>query len=293
MIRKVVIRNFKCLRDVAIDLERFTVFVGANGSGKTSILEAIEWACTETTSVSPVNEAGSPEVECQTDDTGNAAASVHHRCHLLRLEPPELAKHFAPTHSSNGPPQDASFLKDLAALERESPAAWERLQDDMGGIVPIVQRLRTAATADGRPPALWADLHGGDCVPVERLSGGTLVVLAVLTVLHTPLGPDVLLLDDLGRGLHPKAQQELVARLRESLTRRPDLQIVATTHSPYLVDRVEPHELRMVALRDDGTTVCSPLMSHPKFEQWKNEMDPGELWSLFGEKWVLEQGVAA
>ena len=41
MIHKVHIQNFKSLRDVSIDLERFTAFVGANGSGKTSVLEAI------------------------------------------------------------------------------------------------------------------------------------------------------------------------------------------------------------------------------------------------------------
>jgi len=41
MIQKVRIQNFKCLRDVSAELERFTVFVGANGSGKTSVLEAI------------------------------------------------------------------------------------------------------------------------------------------------------------------------------------------------------------------------------------------------------------
>src|SRR5438270_77337 len=42
MIHKVHIQNFKCLRDVSVELERFTVFVGANGSGKTSVLEAID-----------------------------------------------------------------------------------------------------------------------------------------------------------------------------------------------------------------------------------------------------------
>src|SRR5580658_9192412 len=49
MIHKVQIQNFKSLRDVTINLERFTVFVGANGSGKTSILGAIHnavWAAT-------------------------------------------------------------------------------------------------------------------------------------------------------------------------------------------------------------------------------------------------------
>ena len=41
MIHKVRIQNFKSLRDVSVELERFTVLVGANGSGKTSVLEAV------------------------------------------------------------------------------------------------------------------------------------------------------------------------------------------------------------------------------------------------------------
>jgi energy-coupling factor transporter ATP-binding protein EcfA2 len=38
-------RNFKALRELSIDLERFTVLVGANGCGKTSVLEAIDLVC--------------------------------------------------------------------------------------------------------------------------------------------------------------------------------------------------------------------------------------------------------
>ena len=45
MISRVSIRNFKCLRDVQIDLERFTVFVGPNASGKSSILQAVDLLC--------------------------------------------------------------------------------------------------------------------------------------------------------------------------------------------------------------------------------------------------------
>ena len=45
MITKVSIRNFKCLRDVQIGLERFTVFVGPNASGKSSILQGLELLC--------------------------------------------------------------------------------------------------------------------------------------------------------------------------------------------------------------------------------------------------------
>src|SRR5262245_677883 len=45
MINSVSIRNFKCLRDVHTDLERFTVFVGPNASGKSSILQAMDILC--------------------------------------------------------------------------------------------------------------------------------------------------------------------------------------------------------------------------------------------------------
>lgn len=38
---KIMIRNFKCINDLSIELAPLTIFVGKNGSGKTSILEAI------------------------------------------------------------------------------------------------------------------------------------------------------------------------------------------------------------------------------------------------------------
>ena len=45
MINSVHIRNFKNIRSADIDLERLTVFVGANASGKSSVLEAVHY-CT-------------------------------------------------------------------------------------------------------------------------------------------------------------------------------------------------------------------------------------------------------
>ena len=42
-IEKLRIRNYRTLRDVTIDLEPFTVFVGANGSGKSTILDVFSF----------------------------------------------------------------------------------------------------------------------------------------------------------------------------------------------------------------------------------------------------------
>ena len=41
MIRKVRVENYKSIADLTLDLGRITVLIGANGSGKTNILEAI------------------------------------------------------------------------------------------------------------------------------------------------------------------------------------------------------------------------------------------------------------
>ena len=44
MIRKITIKNFKSIVDLTLDLGRFNVIIGANGCGKTNILEAIAFA---------------------------------------------------------------------------------------------------------------------------------------------------------------------------------------------------------------------------------------------------------
>jgi AAA15 family ATPase/GTPase len=44
MIRKVRVENFKSIPDLTLELGRVTVLIGANGSGKSNILEAIALA---------------------------------------------------------------------------------------------------------------------------------------------------------------------------------------------------------------------------------------------------------
>jgi AAA15 family ATPase/GTPase len=42
MIERIHIENYKCLRDVTVDLGDFTILIGPNDSGKSSFLEAIQ-----------------------------------------------------------------------------------------------------------------------------------------------------------------------------------------------------------------------------------------------------------
>lgn len=118
------------------------------------------------------------------------------------------------------------------------------------------------------------------------------MLLGLLTVLLGPNRPKMLLMDDIEHGLHPLAQISLLRVLGQVMQRFSDLQIVATAHSPYLLDQLQPEQIRLMTLGADGYSVCGRLEDHPQFAKWKNEMAPGELWSLFGEKWLVKEGAA-
>ena len=178
----------------------------------------------------------------------------------------------------------------LANMALNDPDSWQALQSDLRTIVESIRRLRhTRSRNPSIPAALLFDTVGADSVPAEQVSEGTLYVLGLLTTLHTAGRPNLVLLDDLDRGLHPKAQKDLIALLRRLLDLNHDLQIIATTHSPYMLDCMKVDEVRMTLLDDDGATMCAALTSHPKFPKWKDEITPGEMWSLFGEKWIAER----
>ena len=70
------------------------------------------------------------------------------------------------------------------------------------------------------------------------------------------------------------------------MDRFPDLQVIATAHSPYLLNYLAPEQVRIMTNDSEGHARCGRLTDHPQFETWKDEMAPGEMWSLFGEKWL-------
>jgi predicted ATPase len=336
MIDQVKIKNFKSLRDVSINLKRFTVFVGANGSGKTSLLQALDLLCRTFQFPTPqsadsllrsnrsVDCTEDVELRCRFDRdhfryrTSQAESDVDQANWedgpffafmsnpdvwnkwsfsysvlpspvWLRLDPSIL---LTPGKGDNPDPRimDANgkgLHSATASINLEDPDLWSKLQDDLRRIVPSIKRLRHTPHNE-----LLFDTINGRGLKAHQVSEGTLLTLGLLTAIHSIDKPGLLLLDDLDRALHPKAQWELISLLRGILETNPELQIVATTHSPYLLDKMEPEEVRVLLLSDDGYTACEELTSHPKYSKWKDEFYPGEMWSAFGEDWVAKSGSA-
>jgi len=131
------------------------------------------------------------------------------------------------------------------------------------------------------------DMNNGKRIPAHAISEGTMLALGLLTVLMNPNQPNLVLLDDVEQGLHPKAQRDLIAVLKEILQDNSNLQIIFSTHSPYIVDELIPSQVHVLSNNNSGVTLCKRLDEHPDVEWAKQTLTTGEFWDAEGEDWVV------
>ncbi len=202
----------------------------------------------------------------------------------------------------------ASVLADLATSQ---PDSLLEIMDRLRAVVPAVRRVRTQRarinlpitelhTVDGQTVKVqktvsqWGhsvvlDMKSGDNIPIRHVSEGTVLTLGLCTVFCGRQRPSILMMDDIDKALHPKAQADLVGVLRRLLEASPELQILATSHSPYLLDELRFEEVRLLTTHPDGTVVGSLLTEHPDYQQWRDSVRPGELWTSRLETWLTEK----
>lgn len=95
------------------------------------------------------------------------------------------------------------------------------------------------------------------------ISDGFYKVLAILTA--TYLTPPLLIIDEIENSLHPETLELIIDTLRES-----ESQVIITTHSPVVVDIVEPSDLVLVD-KENGETVFKRIKDPEKIKKFLNE----------------------
>ncbi|MCU0866955.1 MAG: ATP-binding protein [Planctomycetes bacterium] len=247
------------------------------------------------------------------DDSLLAKLAPHHLSSVvrLRLDATQLGgDHYSDDQNPRVEYDGTGLASVLQELQNARDGRFEKIEADLQKVVPAARRIRTTRakivrrekikiTIDGQET--WSDqektyigagieVEWGNVgwVPARHLSEGTLLALGLCTVLHHR-PPSLILLDDLDKTLHPKAQRELVQLLRTILASNDKLQILATTHSPFVVDEFVPEDVLVVASLDGNSSQVRRLSEHPKWNDKKPYLETGEFWSAVGERWAAEK----
>ncbi len=199
-----------------------------------------------------------------------------------------------------------SVLAAMQGLERDR---FEELEKRFIEIVPTIKRIligpapvvkdevenirigddvvsrKTSRRYTGH--CLYVDTVSGDRIPAAHISDGSMLILGYLTVLFSENRPNLLLIEEPETGIHPKSLKIVMETFR-NCPDRDNVQILMTSHSPYLIDFLEPEEI-VLTRRENGYTETARLDELPDIRKWLENLSPGELWTMGGEDELMER----
>jgi len=183
------------------------------------------------------------------------------RMQIFTLDFSAIAQPVAVTPGVSLQPNGAGLAAVLDDLRDNHPERWTSLLTEMCAWLPEYDYIQFDKPQPGSKSIKLRTKKGGHQIPARELSQGTLVALALLTLAYLPDPPSLVGLEEIDRGLHPR----LLRRLQDALYRlsypescgetRPPIQVIATTHSPYLLDMYREHPEEVVLARKEGLEV--------------------------------------
>lgn len=298
MITHVRIQNFRSFLDTEVDLEPFSLVVGANGSGKTNLLRFFEVVTQKAEFIDDergadwfVGESGHSEAiwkkhaNCQKASLGFAITFANGakwigeylepfgspcvedegpfkqgRVPIFSLVADEISESeiIKPNASVGSSGKGTTQVLDMLKCgDRED--LFAKIEESFIRYVPEVEKLRLKTVKEG-----FRQIHVKEkgltfITPGYVLSEGTRLILALLTIIHQEKPPAIILLEDIDRGMHPRLF-EYIAPLMRDMAVQHDINILATTHNPYLVDAFQDNKKAVIIVeKKDGVSTLTTL----------------------------------
>ncbi|AFY42329.1 AAA family ATPase [Nostoc sp. PCC 7107] len=204
---------------------------------------------------------------------------------------------FAPISLSNNVPSTSGMDKTgqgvvdaLADILLSNRKSFDELEERLTRLVPNIQRISLLRREDRTFLLELIDRYSEHHIPASDISDGTLRILAFLTALYQENTPSIICFEEIENGVHPWLLHKMMELLQiistEGITGKP-VQVLITTHSPVLLNYVEPHQVRAVELDTAGKTQIHSLpVDSERFQKALEAYDGalGELWftNVFG-----------
>lgn len=255
MLQEARFENYRCLRDVTISLEPFTVLVGANATGKSTVLRGLVEQ-----GISPEDcwmHKGGLSIEIQFTQqqratkrfdprTGGRRSGQLHSAQLLHLDLSQLRAHNQVSEQRSLAANGGNLANVFATLSRKTQ---EELAGKFCALVPVFSDVNLRPRGQGNHAFVFEDRWSKTTLKPTEVSDGTMLVLAYLVAQHQEADVDLLAIEEPERGLHPYLLGELVRMFRDMATGQMGrvVQVVVATHSAELLDHVQPSEVRFLS----------------------------------------------
>ncbi|MBM4089146.1 MAG: chromosome segregation protein SMC [Planctomycetes bacterium] len=202
------------------------------------------------------------------------------RWQFLRLSPQEMGRPRPQTRSraeiqlATDGSNVAEYLLEIRSLD---PEAFEGIIETLQFVLPYASDMQPTITTE-LERAVYLQMSEADYkVPGWLLSTGTLRVLALLACLRHPSPPPLLVIEELENGLDPRTIHLFVEEIRAALADG-EMQIIVTTHSPFLLDLFDLSHLVVVERVDGRPTFTRP--GEEALAEWSKSFSPGRLYTM-------------
>lgn len=165
----------------------------------------------------------------------------------------------------------------LYYLHLKHPEVLARLADKLRAWVPGLADVVPEITSDERLLLRFRDAPFEKPLPAQYMSGGTMRLAALLTLLYEPSATGLLGIEEPENELHP----QLLGRLAEELIKATETrQLLVATHSPAILNALEPAQVWILHRGADGYTQATRVADLPGIPEMVEEGSPlGYLWT--------------
>ena len=115
--------------------------------------------------------------------------------------------------------------------------------------VPSLAEIQMEKTSDDRLLLRFKDAPFEKPFPARFTSGGTVALAALFALLYEPDAEGLLAIEEPENGLHPQLLYRLTEEFEKAAERR---QLFVTTHSPLLLDALDPAQVWVMYRGEDG-----------------------------------------
>ncbi len=213
-----------------------------------------------------------------------AMSELFRRFEMFSLDPGAIARP-SPVSGDSLQSNGTGLPAVLDDLKDNFPERWELLLKEMRSWLPEYDYIVFDKPSAGHKSISLRTKIGGHRIPASALSQGTLISLALLTIAYQPKPPTLIAIEEIDHGLHPR----LLRHVQDALYRisypksfgetRPPIQVIATTHSPYLLDLYRDHPEEVVlANKKELEVTMTRLTDIPNYREILGNAPLSEVW---------------